>query len=136
MDTFLFANGPAIMDDNGRTFASSLSEPSIVPSQYRLLVDHFISNSCGGQVFQAGSVVNEGVEIPTFWTPTQAVDPLNQSAIQKFWENGPIGIGGAEFIDIKPSGYQSKPSIYWVKNTNGTFILTGAGAALGPKDPL
>jgi hypothetical protein len=112
-------------------------------AQYKLLTDHFI----GGSVLEAGSVVTDtgpSAQLPANWVPTTAVDALDNDGISKFWTAGPAGqstadpnrslgpyFSGGHFVGV-PIG---APAIYWKAvpgSTTHEFILTGAGAALGP----
>jgi hypothetical protein len=112
-------------------------------AQFRLLMDHFLPNTCGGAFYPAGSVITVGIDVPVDWVPTQAVDPLNQLAIEAYWNNGPINRGGSEpWRDQGPWGPQngrfvgsfvSAPLVYWAPSGGNTYTLTGAGASLGPK---
>lgn len=111
--------------------------PPIFGAQYRLLSDHYLVS--GYTV--AGSIITEGKEIPFGWPPSQAVDPLNAGAIRAFWNLGLQVITGDFFIyTTGPTIYRETqgvipPITYWVAvpGQPNTYILTGPGAALGPK---
>jgi hypothetical protein len=82
----------------------------------------------GGAVVLAGSTVT----LPTGSAPPACVDPLDANAIQDFWNAGvqlaPLTRQQWSTIAVSP------PAIFWkLINPNGEWLLTGAGAALGPK---
>jgi hypothetical protein len=97
---------------------------------YVLLVPHFI----GGTELPAGTLVTEGVQIPTGWIPTLAVDPQDSVAIQNYWNAGPQD--GAEpnrdFYPWVPLASMT----HWVPvaGLQGYWQLTGAGTSLGAKN--
>jgi hypothetical protein len=110
---------------------------------YRLLVDHFVN----GVFLQAGSLVSDtggGAQLPNGYIPTLGMDPQDGDAINKFWAAGPAAQQSAEkSLSLGPWGLQSRwsnavvaaPAIYWQPAGPGQFILTGAGASLGPRNP-
>ena len=80
-------------------------------AQYRLFVPHYL----GQQFFDADTTVTEGREIPTAWAPSLGCDPLNDTAVQKFWDQGPRSAGGCE-PGISPGqnwNYDAPPVTYW-----------------------
>ena len=108
---------------------------------YRLLAPHLVNNV----YLDAGSIVTEGKELPIGWKPTHAVDPQNSDGVLALWQAGPREDGRANATptlgDYGIRGQFSNvfiapPLVYWrpfqTPNTNNLFILTGAGAALGP----
>lgn len=101
------------------------------PAQYRLLVPHYVSNG----YYITGTIVTEGIEIPFGWPPTIAVEPLNQPAIQAYWNQGPKPLTDSEaYRDFYPFFQIYHRSIYWLPTgIQGQFQLTGAGASLGPR---
>jgi hypothetical protein len=110
-------------------------------ASYRLLAPHYVRT----QYLGAGEVVSDGPGgvLPSGWVPTIGVDPLDEDAIQRFWNAGSIaqvrqpwwsqgywGMQGGRWVPgVGP------PLIYWEPATSPAswWILTGAGAALGPK---
>lgn len=110
--------------------------PVIGPAQYFLLQPHYI----GSRFFPAWTTITEGIEIPVGWVPTLAVDPLNVAAVNAFYAAGPRPSASLEW------GYQNwqqtspdKPFVvlpgvtHWKANANGSYSLTGLGAALAPR---
>lgn len=98
-------------------------------AQYRLLVPHYLASGYTA----AGTTVTEGVEIPSGWVPTIAVEPLNITAIHNYWNAGPPA--GAEYgEDFFIFPVAQKPSVYWQPlGPLGYFQLTGAGATFGAR---
>jgi len=113
-------------------------------AKYRALVDLYLPS---GVYVQAGSIITDAglsPDVPPTWQPPTAVDPIDADAITKFWTAGPAGQSNAEpnrslgpwFLGGRWTGVPvAAPVIYWVAvlgSTTHQFILTGAGAALGP----
>ena len=103
-------------------------------SKYRFFQDAWVgtNNYTAGDI---ASTADVGGTLPTNWVPCVAVDPLDASAINAFWQAG-VQLPGLvrqqwNGIPVAP------PLIYW-KPFNlinaVSYQLTGAGAALGPKD--
>ena len=114
-------------------------------ARYRMLAPHYI----GTRYFEAGEIVTDigaGALLPSGWRPTPGVDPLDAAAIQAFWSAGPIAFAsGQPFLGQGLWGHQggrwtgtpiTPPLIYWKPHdlSEDEYILTGAGAALGPKE--
>ena len=104
-------------------------------AQYRLLSPHYI----GTRYFEAGEVVSDvgpsGL-LPSGWEPTQACDPLDADAIQRFWDAGPKVQGaGQAFLSQGLWGSPVRALVYWEVFDEHRWVLTGAGASLGPKVP-
>jgi hypothetical protein len=108
--------------------------------RFRLLVPHYLN----GRYFEAGDTVDAANgDIPANWQPNiAAVDPLDTAAIQAFWNVGPGATGAMDaelFRMVLPyyrysTHYCANPSVHWTPTgTPGMFILTGAGASLGPR---
>lgn len=109
--------------------------PPVVAAQYRLLSPHYLATG----YTLAGTIVTEGKEIPFGWIPTNAVEPLNQPAIQQYWNVGP-NFNAELSQDYYPTAFTynifvAAPKVFWkpVPGQPGAFILTGAGASLGAK---
>jgi len=94
-------------------------------AKYRLLGDVY----AGGAHLLAGTIQT----MPNDWIPPACVDPIDQDAIQSFWNVGP---------QISPPAIQrfiwlhQPAQIYWQpvgRPIDRTYQLTGAGAALGIK---
>jgi hypothetical protein len=103
------------------------------PAIYKLLLPHYVR----GAYLDEGLTVTEGVQIPSGWVPTLAVDPLNNSAVLAFFNAGPRD--GGQYPDL--SLYQSEnfartsvtpPATYWVRTGVNEWSLTGLGIGLGP----
>ena len=104
--------------------------PPLNPASYLLLVPHYLTSGYA----EAGTVVTEGQEIPFGWVPTAACDPQGSAAIQAFWNVGPRPISGGEYSRDFYPWVPLKPVVYWqFYDDEGGYILTGAGAALGPR---
>jgi hypothetical protein len=92
-------------------------------ARYRFLQNHVMSD---GSYLEAGDIA----DLPG-WKPTAAVEPLDQDAIQAFWNAGPqlLPLVRAQqtLVDV------NAPAIYWERIDALNYILTGAGAALGPR---
>lgn len=102
---------------------------------YRALMDIFMPDQ---SYVEAGTVFRG----PPGWIPACAVDPIDTNGIQAYWNLGPVMGNSAEvWRPIFPWGDWSRrsgilvtaPKVYWTPATGGKFILTGDGAALGPK---
>lgn len=114
--------------------------------KFRALTDLYLPS---GAYVLAGSILsdnpsdNPDFAIPSNWSPpTGAVDPLDNSAIQAYWNVGPKGLDDAEpSRQIWPwSGGRwtgipvSPPKTFWVKIAPRLYQLnTGA---FGPKDAV
>src|SRR5215831_17801981 len=65
---------------------------------YRALTDLYLAS---GVYVQAGTTFSDsgpGALIPTNWQPpTNAVDPIDPDAVQKYWQAGPAGCLDAEW---------------------------------------
>jgi hypothetical protein len=108
---------------------------------WRFLSDHWINN----QIIEAGSTQNDGPNglLPSGWLPTFGVDPIDQAAIQAFWNAGPSAFVQGYLALLPFSRWQNapiaKPLIFWVEfgtpldPGSQAYILTGAGASLGSK---
>jgi hypothetical protein len=100
--------------------------------RFRALIPFFLN----GRYFDAGDVIDAANgDIPVGWVPTiGGTDPLDTDAIQAVWNAGPGATGaidGEAFRAVLPWG---KYSVHWTPTgTPGMFILTGAGASLGPR---
>ena len=100
------------------------------PATDLLLVPHYLASGYA----EAGTVVTEGQNIPLGWIPTAACDPQGSAAIQAFWNVGPRPISGGEYSRDFYPWVPLKPVVYWqFYDDEGGYILTGAGAALGPR---
>jgi hypothetical protein len=108
-------------------------------ASYRLLQDHHIPPY---GLLEAGTIVTDtgpGAQIPIGWKPSFAVDPISNDAIQAFFNQGPPGKASACMF-LGPYGIQghwstafvAAPTVFWKPFGPGLWILTGAGAALGP----
>lgn len=91
---------------------------------YRLLTPHHQD----GQLLPALSEVTR----PAGFVPTLHMEPLDGEAIRAYWDAGPRP-------STPPQRLATKPKIYWqpIPNVGGSiafYQLTGAGAALGPKN--
>jgi hypothetical protein len=110
-------------------------------AQYHLLDDIYVNN----QLIEKGQIVSDtgpGALLPANYVPTAAFDPIDADAIAKFWAAGPI----IEYA--APTLIRSRwtnvgvaaPLVRWVPfanpNTQGLYILTGAGRAFGPKQGM
>jgi|SRR6516165_11640940 hypothetical protein len=96
-------------------------------AQYRLLGDVY----AGGAHLLAGQIV----DMPTDWIPPGCVDPIDQDAIQAFWNAGPQIAAPArqQWFGIP---LEQNARIYWQPIGNPIYAyyqLTGGGAALGPR---
>ena len=111
---------------------------------YRALVDLYLPS---GAYVQAGSTITDAglsPDVSAAWPPPIAVDPLDGDAISKFWAVGPRGQADAEPSRLLGPWWTggrwtgvpiSPPLVYWKPHSEGRWVLTGAGAALGPKRP-
>ena len=95
-------------------------------ASYLLLAPHYLT--VVGYV-PAGTLVTEGLNVPTGWQPTLACDPQIATAIQNFWTMGPPTGADTNYL----SNPQVRPTIYWVGIPGhlNVYQLTGAGASLG-----
>jgi hypothetical protein len=100
-------------------------------STYRLLQDHFLP---GGAYALAGSIVSTvdvGGTLPNGWV-SNAVDPLDASALQAFWAAGPqiTPLVRQQWTNVPVLG----PVTYWrpVPGSTNQWQLTGLGAGLAP----
>ena len=108
------------------------------PAIYRLLEPHYI----GTAWYDVGTIVTEGVEIPSFtWVPTLAVEPLNSQAVNYFYNAGPRDVASAVSWDLnvfdgKMNRLTTRTATFWkqVPGT-GTFVLTGLGSSFPPRGP-
>lgn len=132
---FLFWD-PSLTQNEVGSFIQSTPLPGTsfsVPASYLLLIDHYLP---GGYALAGTTITEGGPYIPFGWIPTPSVDPLTPNAIAKFWAVGPSFLIDAEASrDLTQPGIPlfRKPLVYWQFVSPGTFILTGAGATLGPK---
>lgn len=101
---------------------------------YRALTDIFLPNDT---YIEAGTTFTG----PPGWIPSVGVDPIDTNAIQAYWNLGPVMMTNAEIgMCLFPWGSWIRrtgepvfpPIVYWKPAPVG-FILTGAGAGLGPK---
>ena len=93
-------------------------------AQYMLLRPHFFNG-----YIAAGSVITEGIDVPSGWVPTLAVDPLNMDAVNAFFAAGPRSGGIYEDLSLWPVGMITyQPATFWVKASGGLWSLTGLGA--------
>jgi hypothetical protein len=94
---------------------------------YRLLRPHFIK----GREFPVNTIVTEGLELPTNWPPTLAVEPLTTTAVAAFYAAGPRD-SNYEDLNQWPGGAGTTPMTYWqqVLTPLSFWKLTGLGAAL------
>jgi hypothetical protein len=106
--------------------------------RFRALIPFYLN----GRYFEASDIIDAANgDIPPGWTPTiGGVDPLDADAIAAYWAVGPGTTGGldAEFRVVLPYNRYSytvqNPAVRWVRTgVAGQFILTGAGASLGPR---
>jgi hypothetical protein len=103
-------------------------------AKYRLLADHFVGGA-GGRFLQGGSIVTEGVEVPTGWVPTPYCDPLDMDGVNKFYGAG-VKLPG--LIRTVWNGLTIQPPVTrWIADPNASpgnpyrqFVLTGLGASL------
>jgi hypothetical protein len=95
-------------------------------STYYLLADHAI----GPYVFPAGSTqstADAGGLLPTGWSPSNNVDPIDAGALAAFYANGPC--------TCSPRPFVRPPKTFW-KRTPGAnsgvmfWSLTGLGSGL------
>ena len=101
-------------------------------AQYRMLQDHFDAN---GRYYQAGTIASTqdaGGTLPTGWTPTGQVDPLDTPAVNAFYAAGPQLNGP---IKTQWSALSvAAPVTRWVERVNPNpyreYVLTGLGAGL------
>jgi hypothetical protein len=106
-------------------------------AQYHLLDDIYVNN----QLIEKGTIVSDtpGGQLPANYVPSAAFDPIDVDAINKFWAAGPIiEYAAPTLIRSRWTGVAvAAPLVRWVPfanpNTQGLFILTGSGHALGPK---
>jgi len=81
---------------------------------------------------------------PPGWIPSISVEPLDDSAIQAYWEAGPAGMSNADSVwglgtwaswNKRSGVFVGVPEVRWVpvQGQEDVFILTGNGASLGPK---
>jgi hypothetical protein len=90
---------------------------------YKLLADHVL----GGSVVPAGTTIT----MPDDWQPSGAVEPIDSVAIQKFWDAGPVP---CPLVRAQWSTQVvAAPKIFWKRYDANSWVLTGAGEALGPK---
>jgi hypothetical protein len=108
--------------------------------RFRALIPYFLN----GRYFEASDIIDAANgDIPPGWTPTiGGVDPLDTDAIQAVWNAGPGATGaidGEAFRAVLPwyrysNVFVQNPAVHWVPTgVAGQFILTGAGASLGPR---
>jgi hypothetical protein len=100
-------------------------------SAYRFVQDAYV----GTRYYLAGdtaSTADVGGALPTGWVPSVGVEPLDPAAITAVWNAGPqiLGLVRQQWSNIPVS----PPTIYWREGVGGVAQLTGAGAALGPKN--
>jgi len=94
-------------------------------AKYRLLGDVYTT----GAHLLAGQIVN----MPNDWIPPGCVDPIDADAVQSYWNAG-VQISGPTIQRFVP--LQQNPKIYWQpvgRPIDRYYQLTGAGAALGPR---
>jgi hypothetical protein len=88
----------------------------------------WLQNGVGpsGHYFQAGEIITTD----DAWVPPGAVEPIDSAAIAAFWRAGPQP---CPLVRTQWSTqFVAAPAIYW-KRSGTMWVLTGAGAALGPK---
>lgn len=102
-------------------------------ASYRLLQDHHV----GGAHLHAGSVISDGPGglLPKDWHPTAHVDPLDDAAVQAFWNAG-VQLPGL-MRGQWTGAHVAAPKTYWVPNPNAApgnpyreYVLIGLGASL------
>jgi hypothetical protein len=112
----------------------------VVGGEFRALEDLWLP----GNIFIEAGTIFTG---PPGWIPAVAVDPIDEVAIQAYWNLGPVTAAQSEpGVALFPLGPTSKragvvvekPDVYWVRApghpySDNVFILTGDGAPLGPK---
>jgi len=110
---------------------------------YRALTDLYLAS---GVYVQAGTTFSDsgpGALIPTNWQPpTNAVDPIDPDAVQRYWQVGPRGMSDAEpyravftnsarWLDVAVPA----PATYWIRanpqNAAAGFVLNGMGSNYG-----
>jgi hypothetical protein len=85
---------------------------------YRFLKDHAINSL----YYQAGDIAIA----PAGWSPTADVDPLDTSAVDDFYANGPA-LGGV--INSQWTGRViTAPATYWYQVESDLWALTGLGS--------
>jgi hypothetical protein len=108
--------------------------------RFRALIPFYLN----GRYFEQGSIIDAANgDIPPSWTPViGGVDPLDADGVAAYWAVGPGATGaidGELFRSVLPWGkystnYCANPATHWQPTGNpGQFILTGLGAALGPR---
>jgi hypothetical protein len=108
--------------------------------RFRALIPFYLM----GRYFEQGDVIDAAAgDIPLGWTPTiGGTDPLDTDAIQAVWNVGPGATGaidGEAFRSVLPwyrysNVFVQNPAIHWQPTgVARQFILTGLGAALGPR---
>jgi hypothetical protein len=113
----------------------TIIEPIEPGGRYRALGDILLP----GNVYVESGTIFTG---PSGWIPSISVDPIDDNAIQAYWNAGPAGMGNADMVSAygawgtwnRRSGvFVQVASIRWVPAGEDMFILTGDGEALGPK---
>jgi hypothetical protein len=92
-------------------------------AQYRLLRPHYFTS-----YYAVGTVINAGVDVPSNWVPTLAVDPLNTAAVTAFYAAGPRD-NCNEDLNYWSAAPSTQPTTYWYMS-NGSWLLSGLGASL------
>jgi hypothetical protein len=103
-------------------------------STYRMLSDHSIR----GQYYPAGTIASTadvGGTLPTGWTPSGSVDPLDGPALAAFYATGPQQ--PLNPVRTQFTGVDVVPAITFWKFASGAnpfrfYQLQGLGLALPP----
>src|SRR5215472_2408112 len=88
------------------------------PAQYRAILPHWVA---GQRYMVTNTIMTEGHEIPFGWVPpTLAVDPLNATAVNNFYNAGPRDLASGLSNDLmkecdpgEPFG--QRPVTFWVE---------------------
>jgi hypothetical protein len=114
-------------------FANYSTKIPFVLGQYRLLEPHYFAAS-GWR--PAGAIVIEGADVPIGWVPTLAVDPLNNPAVNAFYNAGPRS-NAYEDLNMWARGTPQdgpmilSPVTFWIQSGNA-YSLTGLGSGFPP----
>lgn len=104
---------------------------------YRFLQDHFVN----GVTYLTGttaSTADVGGTLPAGWVPSGQVDPLDNAAVQAFWNAGVqlLGLTRQQWTGVPVA----RPVTFWTPavtpNPYREFILTGLGAGMSMRQLL
>ena len=123
------SDGAYLQGPDGRYLLEALTVP-VSPSVYRLLRPHYLA----GGLTPPDAVITEGTDVPNFWVPTLAVDPLNNAAAEAYYNAGPRDGGVYEDTNFWAGTASARPVTYWQRTGFPVqyWSLTGLGAGFQP----